>query len=81
MKTILKYTLYPGQVPIREGKVVAVGFQFGNPTAWVEHDDAFHFGNMSLEIVPTGVTFSGNGQHVGSAISDAYVWHVYATKV
>lgn len=59
------------------GPVIAVAWQKGLPTIWIDH---YVEGSKSLrgfEVIPTGMEFPGIGEHVGSAVSDELVFHVY----
>ena len=68
------YKSYPN------GKVVAVAFQGDVANVWIEHTDDDPW-TLYLRSEATGRRFDKEGgEHVGSAISDALVWHVYAVR-
>lgn len=78
MRVVYKYPLYLYENVIPEGDVLAVDFQSSVLHAWIEHTkDTIH--RMKLYTVPTGVEFDDleYKNHVGSAVSDDFVLHVY----
>lgn len=85
MGTVIhKYEITPGRLnSIAAGHVLTVAFQHGKLMAWVEHKDA-EPGCRYVNVIPTGQefpsSFLADFEHVGSAVSDDLVWHVYAAK-
>jgi hypothetical protein len=92
MKTILKYELKPGknvlQLPLRAVPIhVAIQTSYGVPdncivyTAWLwaRVDTSYECMPREFEVVATGeeVVDHTNLLHIGTAVSDAYVWHVF----
>lgn len=92
--TILKYPLADWQGNIERfgklpaGEVVAVAFQRGVPSVWIEfetdargrYDDTR---SRDYALLPTGGNhkfLDDDMQHIGSAVSDDTVWHLYADK-
>ncbi len=87
MSKIYKYELHPGcdfseDLPFGSN-VVHVGFQTTPYSgeclfAWIELPDTEELHTMTLRVVGTGHVFDSTGFiHVGSAVGDPYVWHVY----
>jgi len=74
---ILKYPLGYGLNSVPAGKILEVGIQHGNLTVWIEvQENRVDFQN--LEVKATGEGFNAAGlKHVGTAVSDLFVWHVY----
>lgn len=82
MSVIYKYQFFSPELTIpMDGRVIACGWQNGVPTVWVQHDAMFTSKPLILRMVPTGVDFQVPGPHVGSAISDELVFHVYRVMV
>lgn len=73
---VLKWRLQGIRNRMPVGKIVAVGFQQGRPHVWVETLPG-EKGEMSIETVMTGGEVPENGTHVGTAVSDEFVVHVY----
>lgn len=59
------------------GPVVAVAWQKGNVVIWIEHQVEAGKYQRGFEAIPTGVDFIGIGTHVGTAVSDDLVFHIY----
>lgn len=63
------------------GRVLAVAWQRGNPTMWVEVDPTAPLAERRFIAVPTGEPFGlvaeGRTPYIGSAIGDELVFHVY----
>jgi hypothetical protein len=83
-RVIHKYPLFGyGRHEVPEGDVLAIGFQADNLFAWIEHNTEWEkYGyKMNLVVFPTGYEFSESmdpsRKHVGSAVSNDCVWHVY----
>jgi hypothetical protein len=82
MNVIHKFPLKPGEsVQAPEGQVRTVAWQRGLLYAWIELDkDSLKEGKkMTLVARPTGMPFgsSENRVFVGTAVSDALVYHVF----
>jgi hypothetical protein len=62
---------------MQPGPVVAVAWQHENVTVWIDHPVESQKIQRSFEAIPTGLPFPPGATHVGSAISDDLVFHVY----
>lgn len=64
---------------IPTGRIVHCGKdpRTGCPALWIEVDPAAPVRPRRFAVVGTGAGTPLAGQHVGSAICDPYVWHVY----
>lgn len=60
-------------------KVVAVRGRDRNHLVdvWVEHDAAGETALLRLHIAGTGHDIPAGSEHVGTAFSDPFVWHIY----
>lgn len=65
------------EIWMQPGPVIAVAWQFSLVTLWIAHELNAPKLLRSFQVLPTGVPFTGIGVHVGSAISDLLVFHVY----
>jgi hypothetical protein len=76
---ILKWPLESAtsEIWMQPGPVIAVAWQHELPTLWIAHD--LHAPKLlrSFEAIPTGTPIPGIGVHVGSAISDELVFHIF----
>lgn len=86
MRTVWKYPLGHGKnlLPLwPEEEVVHVGRQSwneGSPaTVWVDVDTSVRPATSAreLHVIGTGSTVPDGGVHVGTVVTDSYVWHVY----
>jgi hypothetical protein len=78
-RIILKWIVPPDGLTamMQPGPVVAVAWQRDEVTVWIDHDREARRVERSFVAVPTGVPFPAGGFHVGSAVSDYLVFHVY----
>jgi len=91
MRVVWKYPLTQAeqtlQVPdagiMESGPVRAVAWQHGNPTLWIEVNPEGKSRLRRFRVVATGEPFEPRSPrgfeatYVGSAVSDALVFHVY----
>ena len=66
------------------GRILAVAWQRGNPTMWIEVDLDAPLTERQFIAVPTGEPFElqllnldGRTPYIGSAVGDELVFHVY----
>ena len=59
------------------GPVIAVGWQHDRLTLWIDHAVEARKVNRQFIAIPTGQAFATGAEHVGSAISNSFVFHVY----
>lgn len=80
MSHIWKYGLVDAQEqPVPGGEIVAVGWQGGKLCVWIQDPDLEN--QQLVKIVGTGWEVDLDGwRHVGSAISDALVFHVFVDE-
>lgn len=82
MKQVLKYPLTLGcndlSIP-PDAKIVLVGNQHGNLTMWVEVQPG-PFITRRFMVYGTGHIIPFEEVHIGSAIMDSFVWHVFECK-
>lgn len=80
-RIIYKYTLDGSETEVPLGDVLAIAFQNKKLIVWISHaSNPQH--KMTLVIKGTGWLFDDtNLKHVGSAVSDSFVWHVYRRYV
>ena len=59
------------------GKVIHVDNQFGSLTAWYEADEAT---STTVLVLSTGAAIPDDAKHLGSAVVNPLVWHVYEVR-
>ncbi len=88
MCVIYKYELYPGVRNVlslpSDRHVVKVDFQRNGLFIWVAADYHLPLESVSFHIVATGQEISTEQmksfRHVGTAVSDTLVWHVFSEE-
>lgn len=82
-RIVLKWplTLTPAGMGLEQrmlpGPVVAVAWQRDRVTLWIEHPIEGSKVDRLFVAVPTGSSFPAGAVHVGSAVSEGLVFHVY----
>lgn len=76
MTRIYKFPLRHMTNQVMAGRVLKIDFQGGELMAWVQVEVGAP--DQVLVVVPTGMEFDPtNLEHVGTAVSDALVFHVF----
>lgn len=66
--------------PIGNGKVVHVGCQTGPGSVQVWTEETSPSVTRPVTVFGTGDPIPSTAQHVGSAIAEPFVWHVYEVR-
>lgn len=83
MKTVYKYPipLLKGEATHEmQGKILYVGVQKASPghvCVWAEYDQDAEPVETSLFVIGSGHPIVYDGEYVGSAVDEPFVWHVY----
>lgn len=69
------------EVQLRAPKFLHVAEQNQTACLWAEIDESAPLESYLIKFVGTGHFPPVNGQHIGSFMSNSFVWHIYVEKV